>query len=172
MLRPSLKVVPNAKPNKQAARRIQIRDSIWADAAAAVWDRKKEKGFCTIPRTLALLLALIDHLQKGKDASRVYFDLWCRAFDDYLVEISDEEAVSYSSGYTSGRSVRTWRERINILEKYGFIRVQGSGIKRYATILLVDPHKAVKKLYEDNQIPKNWWAAFNQRAAEIGCTLP
>jgi len=120
-----LKVVPQQK-NKSAAKREQIRDSLWPDSASLVWDRRKEKGFCTIPRTLALILTLIDHLQKGKDASRVYFDLWCRAFDDYLIEVSDEEALAYSAGYTSGRNVRTWRERILVLEKFGLIRIEAS----------------------------------------------
>jgi hypothetical protein len=166
-----LKVV--AKPqSKSAARREQLRDALWPDAQSLVWNRKKEKGFCTIPRTLALILTLIDHLQKGKDASRVYFDLWCRAFDDYLVEVPDEEIFAYSAGYMSGRSVRTWRERINVLERYGFIRVESSGTKRYANILIPDPHKVVKTLHEQGHVPKNWWAAFNQRAAEIGCVLP
>jgi hypothetical protein len=166
-----LKVVPQPK-NKSAAKREQIRDSLWPDAASLAWDRKKEKGFCTIPRTLALILTLIDHLQKGKDASRVYFDLWCRAFDDYLIEVSDQEALAYSAGYTSGRNVRTWRERILVLEKFGFIRIEASGTKRYANIFIVDPHKVVKKLHEQGHVPKNWWNAFNHRAAEIGCVLP
>src|SRR5258708_4219270 len=121
MAHAQLKVVPPQK-NKSAVKREQIRDALWPDAASLVWDRKKEKGFCTIPRTLALIFTLIDHLQKGKDASRVYFDLWCRAFDDYLVEVPDEESLAYSAGYTSGRNVRTWRERIHVLEKYGFVR--------------------------------------------------
>lgn len=172
MARPNPNVVPNAKPNRSAARRLQVRDGIWPDASSFAWDRKKEKGFCTIPRTLTLILTLIDHLQKGKDASRVYFDLWCRAFDDYLIEISDEQALSYSSGYVSARGVRTWRERIIVLEKYGFIRIQKTGTKRYGAIFVVDPHKVVKKLHEKDQIPLNWWAAFTQRAAEIGCLLP
>ena len=171
MLRSPLKVVPPPK-NKSAARREKIRDGLWPDSASVVWDRKKEKGFCTIPRTLALILTLIDHLQKGKDASRVYFDLWCRAFDDYLIEVPDEEALAYSAGYTSGRNVRTWRERIHVLEKHGFIRVESSGTKRYANIFIVDPHKVIKKLNEQGQVPRNWWNAFNQRAAEIGCALP
>lgn len=172
MAQPKLKVVPSTKPNKSAVRRLQVRDGIWPDAASFAWDRKKEKGFCTIPRTLTLILTLIDHLQNGKDASRVYFDRWCRAFDDYYIEVSDEQAFSYSSGYVSGRGIRTWRERIKVLEKYGFIRIQKTGTKPYGAIFVVDPHKAMKQLHEKGEVPKNWWAAFSQRAAEIGCVLP
>lgn len=171
MATPQLKVVPPAK-NKSAARREQIRDGLWPDSASLFWNRKKEKGFCTIPRTLALILTLIDHLQKGKDASRVYFDLWCRAFDDYLVEVSDEESLAYSAGYVSGRNVRTWRERIHVLEKLGFVRVAPSGTRKYADIFIPDPHKVVKQLHERGQVPVNWWNAYTRRAAEIGCVLP
>jgi hypothetical protein len=166
-----LRVVSKPK-TKSAARRELVRDAIWPDAVSVAWDRKKEKGFCTIPRTLPLIMTLIDHLQKGKDASRVYFDLWCRAFDDYLVEVRDEETLAYCAGYISGRNVRTWRERIHVLQKYGFIRVEAAGTKRFANIFIVDPHKVVKALREKDQVPRNWWSAFNQRAAEIGCVLP
>lgn len=53
-----------------AARRLELRDQLWPDASSVVWNRKEEKGFCTIPRTLPLVMTLIDQLEKGKDASR------------------------------------------------------------------------------------------------------
>jgi hypothetical protein len=171
MAHPAPKVVASNKTRGQT-RREELRDQLWPDAASLVWNRKKEKGFCTVPRTLALVMCLLDQLQKKKDASPVYLDLWCRAFDDYLIEVTDEPAFGYSAGYMTGRGVRTWRERVRLLEKWGFIRVKASGSRKIAYIFLVDPHKAVKLLHQKDQVPESWWNTFNHRAGEIGAVLP
>jgi len=55
-----------------AARRIQMRDQLWPGEADRLWHRRTEQGFSTIPRTLPLVMTLIDDLKgKGKDTSRV-----------------------------------------------------------------------------------------------------
>ncbi len=119
-------------------------------------------------------MTLIDALaDKGKDAGRVYFDLWGRAFDDYLVEVSDEEAFAFSSGYSHpGRNVRSWRERVHVLENLGFLQISPRGSKRYGYILLLDPHKVIKKLHQQGKVTPNWWGAYTKRASEIGCVVP
>lgn len=155
-------------------RRELLRENLWPGLSTELWNRKKEKGFCTIPRTLSLIMTLIDILaEKGKDASHVYLDLWCRAFDDYLLEVSDEEPFAYSSGYSSvGRNVRTWRERVRVLESLGFVHVKAIGSRKFGYILLPDPHKVVKKLHAKGNVPDNWWGAYTKRASDIGCVLP
>ena len=169
-----LKVVQSTSINKAAAKREQLREQLWPGFSAELWDRKKEKGFCTIPRTLPLIMTLIDLLgEKGKDSSRVYFDLWSRAFDDYCIEVSDEEEFAFSSGYDAPtRNVRSWKERITVLEKLGFIHIAPKGSRRFGYILLLDPHKVVKKLHQLGKVPPNWWGAYTKRATDIGCTLP
>src|SRR6266404_6012226 len=109
-------------PNKVALRRRQLRDGFWPDEAGKLWHRTTEDGYSTVPRTLPLVMTLIDELKdKGKDIARVYFDLWCRQIDDSFVEVTDEESFAYSSGFTTtGRNVRSWRERIEMLRDLGF----------------------------------------------------
>jgi len=117
----------NTKPGTMPAqRRQELRDELWPDASKIVWNRKAEKGFCTIPRTLPLIMTLINHLSpKGKgDASRVYHELWCHAYDEGFVTLSDEGEHAYAAGYvTPGRGIRSWRERLEVLRDLGFIRV-------------------------------------------------
>ena len=63
---------------------------IWPDVKPEhLWDRAEFTGFTTIPRTLSLILRVIDGLDSRR-LSRVYFDLWCRSFDDYVIDIKDE----------------------------------------------------------------------------------
>lgn len=167
-----LRVVPK-RPNKAAARRVEIRDNLWPGAGPEIWDRHAESGFCTIPKTLPLIMTLIDDLEKGKNASRVYLDLWCRGFDEGLVEVTDEDVFAFSAGYdTPGRGVRSWRERIEILEELGFIRVKPNGSRKYGYILLRHPHKVIQELRGDGKIDDAWWGAFLKRTTEIGCVLP
>ena len=74
---------------KAATRRLQLRDTLWPGIEAQLWHRTTEDGWSTISRTLPLIMTLIDLLKPGKDASRVYLELWCRQFDDSFVQIDD-----------------------------------------------------------------------------------
>ncbi len=156
-----------------AARRVQMRDQIWPGEAERLWHRTKEDGFSTIPRTLPLVMTLIDDLKgKGRDASRVYFDLWCRQMDDSFVEVTDEEAFAYSCGYsTPGRNVRTCRERTDLLRELGFISGRPDGSRKYGYVLLHHPHLVVADLQKTGRIKPEWWWAFTKRATQVGAIL-
>jgi hypothetical protein len=119
-------------------------------------------------------MTLIDELKgKGRDTSRVYFDLWCRQIDDSFVDVNDEESFAYASGYsTPGRNVRSWRERIDILRDLGFVSVQPNGSRKYGYILLLHPHRIVSDLRAQGKVSDAWWGAFSKRASEIGAVLP
>ena len=58
------------------------------------------------------------------------------------------------------------------LSELGFVRVAPNGSREQRYILLVDPHKVVRKLKDDAKIPQDWWGAYTKRASEIGYTLP
>lgn len=173
-----LKLVPPTNRRSAAAiaaaKREAQREQLWPGSSATIWSRKTGKGFCTIPRTLGLVMTLLEHLtEKGKDVSRIYMELWCRAFDEYLIEVSDEETFAYASGFVApGRNVRSWQERIDILVKLGFIEVAPRGSKRHGYILLHDPHKVIKQLRAKGHVPANWWGAYTHRAVQIGLQLP
>jgi hypothetical protein len=161
-------------PNKAALRRRELRDRLWVGEGEKLWHRTTEDGYSTIPRTLPLVMTLIDDLKrKGRDISRVYFDLWCRQIDDSFVEVTDEESLAYSSGFsTPGRNVRSWRERIEMLRELGFISVQPNGSRKYGYILLHHPHRVVCELREQDKVSDPWWGAFSKRASEIGAIMP
>jgi hypothetical protein len=59
-----------------------------------------------------------------------------------------------------------------VLAALGFIKVAPYGSRKQGYILLVDPHKIVKKLKEEGKIPNEWWGAYTKRASEIGYALP
>jgi hypothetical protein len=164
------------KINAAEAKRISLRNQVFPGAAVELWDRHQATGFTTIPRTLGLIMTLIEQLadrRKGHDVSRTYFELWCRAFDDYFIEVTDVETFAFAAGFVSrGRNVRSWEERIATLTELGFVRVAPNGSKKRGYILLVDPHVVVKKLKDDGKVSAEWWGAYTKRAIEIGYVLP
>ncbi len=159
---------------KVAARRLALRDQLWPGETQDLWHRTTEDGYSTIPRTLPLVMTLIDDLRgKGKDTARVYFDLWCRQIDDSFVEVGDEEAFAYAAGFTTpGRNVRSWRERLEVLRKLGFISIQPNGSRKFGYVLLRHPHRVVAELKSKGKVSDAWWGAFTKRASEIGALIP
>jgi len=154
-------------------KRVNLREQIFPGCAGELWNRKQVNGFTTIPRTLNLIMTLIDQLtdrKKGHDLSRTYFELWCRAYDDYFIEVSDADAFAFAAGYVT--RVRSWEERISVLAELGFVKVAPNGNKKQGYILLVDPHRVVKQLKADGKITAEWWGAYTKRASDIGYLLP
>jgi hypothetical protein len=162
---------PSGKSRKLSRRREALRDALWPDAATQVWSRHEGKGFTTIPRVLPLIMRLATELSQKGDPSRVYMDLWARAFDEGLITVHDEEDMAYSAGYSGPRAVRTWREHLQTLEQVGFIRTKEQGNREIAHILLLDPLKVAVKLNAKGKVPSAWWTALVTRCSEIGAQI-
>jgi hypothetical protein len=163
-------------PSHLALRRIQIRDSLWPDAADVTWHRKTNDGFATIPRVLPLVMHLITILSKKGEgnASNVYLELWAQAPDEMIVTIRDESACAYAAGYSGTRAERTWRERLLTLSELGFIRIKPHGLRDIGHILLLNPLLVCAQLRRSRSkdVPEAWWTAFVQRASEVGAKIP
>lgn len=151
-------------------RRVKIRKEFWPKVGAGdLWDRKSFKGFTTIPRTLPIIMRIIDGLD-NKTAGRAYIHLWSLSFDDYVIEIRDESEAAYHAGYTGQRAIRTWRERIDVLEEFGFVRVQKGPNGTYNYILLLEPHVVVEELRKGKLVDDNDYNAFRTQLINIGAT--
>jgi hypothetical protein len=175
--------IPAAAENKKGAemtrrmtaydqRRRERRDSLWPDAKAAIYDKSDENGFCTVPRTLVLVSALIRFMSKN-DPSRVYLDLWMRQRDDGYVDIEDAAEMAAASGLTGTRAIKSWREKLDELQRLGFIRIRGKGNQKYKYILLLHPHDVVQLIRQANgdRIPDWWWSYFETRTDDIKARL-
>ena len=147
-------------------RRVDLRDQLWPESRAWV----AEKGFFQAPRTLPLLMSLISskEISGKKDASTAYFELWARNWGEGIVEITDEHDHAFAAGYEGTRALRTWRERIYLLEKAGFIKIAPIGGRQVGAILLVHPQDVLDKLRADGRIKDNWWNAYVVRKTKTG----
>lgn len=147
-------------------KRVKLREQFWPDQD--VWEGTQETGWFGAPRTLPLILALLGSkdLSGRCDPTRVYLELWSRHLSGGIVEMKHEGDHAFAAGYIGSRGVRTWQERMKILEKNGFIKTQQIGNQRYSYVLLVHPTAAVQRLYDTNKITKVWWQTYCSRQIE------
>jgi len=134
-----------------------------------LWNRKKNKGFISLPKTMPLVMALIDSLcPKGKPTSRTYFALWCRTWDGPMAEIKDERIAAMESGFSGPKATYTWRERMKWLVDKGFIIAKGT-TGEYDFVLILNPHLVLRALREKGEISDDkLYNSLIQRAVEIG----
>jgi hypothetical protein len=149
--------------SRKTDERSALRERFWPDAKA--WTGENSMGWFRAPRTLPLLCTLLKSkkLRGHHDLASVYVTLWARHLDSGVVEIVSEKEMAYESGYTSGRALRTWQERMALLENLGFIKSQPIANQKYRYVLMVDPASAVAALHKRGLIDESWLATYDAR---------
>ncbi len=157
--------------SKIQKKQLELRNRLWPDLdEKRLWHRKRNDGFITIPRTMPLVCKILDGLTSGRPASRPYFDLWCRSWDEAFVTISDERERAFYSGLTGQRAVYVWRERMSSLENLGFIDIKPGPRGKFNYVLLWNPHAVIEEAREKGSpnIPDVDYYALTERITEIG----
>jgi hypothetical protein len=153
--------------SKGKERALLMRTEYWPDVPGKhLWDRTKCSGFTTVPRTLALIMTIIDSLSKNQPAGRVYFGLWCRTYDESVVIIENPMSLAFEAGFSGERAVTTWRQRMQALKELGFIDSKPGSSGEFHFVLLYNPHWAVWKLRP--KIQEQAFMQLQDRAMEIG----
>ena len=150
-----------------------LRARLWPDLSEdELWDHKKFGGFTSIPRTMPIILSIINDLTKGTPASSTYLELWCRAFPEMYVSLAKPDEHAFYSGFIGQRARRTWMDRIRKLRDLGFIYVAEGSAGELSHSVIINPHIALKRLKERKQ-PGLSTAKYNaliERANDIGAT--
>lgn len=155
------------KATAGSKKREKLRREFWPNEDA--WTMTNEVGWFRAPRTLPLILQLINSQQisGSTNPGNVYLELLARHIDNGVVEMSSESEHAFAAGYTGSRAIRSWQERMQILEKSGFIKTSAIGNQKYKYVLLVHPTVAMQKLQKEKKIPDNLWKAFRARQIEV-----
>lgn len=148
-------------------KREKLRKEFWPNAD--IWTLTNEVGWFRAPRTLPLILrALSSHQVSGKtDPSSTYLELLARHIDNGLVEMVSEADHAFAAGYEGSRGVRSWQERMKILEDTGFIKTQKISNSRYRYALIVHPTVVMHNLYKAGKISSDLWDAYRARKIEV-----
>jgi len=153
-------------------KREQYKSEFWPGEIAWTGEAP-EKGWFRAPRTLPFILVLLSNKKvtgSTADPGSVYLDLLARHRDSGVIEMANEGDHSYAAGYPGTRGVRTWKERMALLESLGFIKSRKGGNQQYKFVLLVHPTIAVKKLRDKGKIDTHWWESY--RARQIDAKEP
>lgn len=164
-------IIGNAKPKKRISQRqLKLRARLWpTHSDGHIWLRQKHDGFTTLPRTILLILSIVDDLA-GIPVGAAYLELWCRAFDEGFVTLAKQREVASHVGFDGQRGERTWRTKMKHLADLGFIDTQSgpSGPMSYALIL--NPYLVIRRLHDQKQLGlrEDKYNALVERAGEIG----
>jgi hypothetical protein len=137
-------------PRKTASeRRKDLRQRLWPDILdEELWIRTQKTGFTTIPRTMPLLMRIMDTLAgKGTPVSLSYLTLWCWTYDEALVEIRHPKQFAYESGFSGPRAESLWKGRMRKLEELGLIRSKPGLSGDYHYVLLLNPILVIERHY-------------------------
>jgi hypothetical protein len=153
--------------SKGKERALQMRFENWPDVPDAhLWNRARCHGYTTVPRTVAMVMNIIDSLSKNQPAGRTYFGLWCRTYDESVVIIENPLSLAFEAGFSGERAVTTWRQRMQSLLDLGFIDAKPGSSGDFHFVLLYNPHWVVWKL--KTRIQPQAFMQLADRAVDIG----
>ena len=152
--------MPGKKTNTADERREKIRLEHWPDEE--LWTGVNEKGWFPALRTLPLIMSLLNSkaISESKAPASVYFELLSRQITSGIIEMDHEGDHAFAAGYEGARAIRTWQERMRLLEDIGFIRIVGMGNQPFKYVALVHPTVAVQRLYDQDRVSEDWWKAY------------
>lgn len=158
-----------ARRRTMSERAKQLREEFWPEVGDdELWHRKRNDGYATIPRTLAIVMAVIDSLTKNKPAGGVYLVLWCRAWDQPMLTIDNPSVFAAETGFSGERALATWRQRMKTLKDLGFIDSKPGASGDYHYVLILNPHLVARKLKA--KIQSGLYMRLYERGQEIGAT--
>lgn len=156
--------------NAIAKKQLAQRELLWPGMEAWLWHRKNNKGFATIPKTMPLILQIMNDLSNGKPVSSTYLGLWCATWDNSMVNVAKHQEMAHAAGFTGQRANYTWSGRIKVLQELAFIDVKAGRSGQISHVLIWNPHMVIRKHHE-KRTPGLVEANFNallERALDIG----
>ena len=154
--------------SKIEAQTKRLRNNLWPDAETKIWDYKTSDGWLNIPRSMPVIMRLLDSLTKGQPVSATYLELWCRTYNNGFVTANRPREMAFFSGFDGERAERTWVSRIRKLHELGFIDIKGGPSGPDSYILIHNPYTPLKRLRDNGQISERFWNALIARMIEIG----
>lgn len=158
------------KGNAIAQKQLAQRDLLWPEAKLCLWDRLANKGFATIPKTMPIVLQVMDDLSNGKPVSSTYLGLWCDTWDNSMVNITKPQDMAHAAGFTGQRATYTWGGRMQILKQLNFIDIKPGRSGPISHVLIWNPHHVIR-WHHAQKTPGLVEANFNallERALDVG----
>ncbi|MEP2232721.1 MAG: hypothetical protein ABJP70_05835 [Erythrobacter sp.] len=134
-----------------------------------LWDRTERDGFATIPRTMPLILNIMDDMSgKGFPVGNTYFEMWCRLYDELFLTLNRPEEMAFYAGFSGQRALRTWKDRVKRLEKLGFVDIKSGPLGELSFAVFFNPYHVIKRAHLKGEVIEDKYRALVIRANEIG----
>jgi len=134
----------------------------------ALWRRKSNDGYTTLPRTLPIVMQILDQQTKGQPAGHTLFCLWARSPDHPLVTIENPSTFAAEAGFKGQRAVDSWRRRMKSLQSLGMILTKPGASGDLHHVLLLNPNIAVEVLKMRNLLQQGIYSRFVDRLMDVG----
>jgi hypothetical protein len=160
----------NREANAIAQKQLAQRNALWPTLQPLLWDRKAHKGFATIPKTMPIILKIMDEMSDGKPVSSTYLGLWCATWDNSFVNITKANEMAHAAGFSGQRAEYTWGARMKILKSLAFIDYKPGKSGPISHVIILNPHKIIQH-HHDKKTPGLVEASYNMlidRAVDIG----
>jgi hypothetical protein len=158
---------PISRTAKLAAARLSTRMELFPGVTESqLWNRKRENGFATVPRTLPLICLIADSLTKKTPVSGTYLDLWCRVYDEGFVKLDKPQEMALGSGFTTARGPSIWATRLDLLQQHGFIKLAPGAFGNRSYALVFNPYWVIRNKRE--VIEPKLYNALMAQAMAIG----
>jgi hypothetical protein len=123
-----------------AKKQLALRELHWPGMDIWLWNRKAHKGFATIPKTMPLILKIMDEMTKGAPVSSTYLTLWCNTWDNNFVVLSKPGDLALASGFGGQRGEHTWATRMKKLHELEFIDIKPGRSGPMGNAIIWNPH--------------------------------
>jgi hypothetical protein len=166
-------VIAGRGKNRSILRRqLETREKLWPGVTNEhLWYRRDRDGFASIPRTMPLIMSIVDDLSgKGLPVGQTYFEMWSRLFDECFLVLNRPEELAFHAGFSGQRAVRTWKERVRRLRDLAFIDIQSGPMGELSYALFWNPYHVIRKHHAERRVREDKWRALIVRANEIGAT--
>jgi hypothetical protein len=135
-----------------AKRQLALRDQLWPDVGHYLWRRSVHNGHTTIPRTMPLVLKIMDEMTKGAPVSSTFLALWCSSLDNSFVSLSKPAELAAASGFGGQRGEHTWMGRIKKLQELRFIDIRAGKAGPMSHAIIWNPHFVIR-WHQHNKTP-------------------
>jgi hypothetical protein len=156
---------------RKALERASMLQELIPGGDALVWPRAGEGGWFQGPRSLPLILAVVNTKQfRGNvDIASTYLALLAENWGEGLVEIKGESDAAMLAGLRAdARGLRGWRDRMRKLEKLELIRIFPRGTQAIGYVVLMHPHDVLQRLRDKRKIDDGMWNLYQSKLRESG----
>ncbi len=154
---------------KAASRALKTRDKLWPDLdKRRLWIRTQKDGFTTIPRTMPIILRIMDDMSNRRPVASTYLALWSRVFDECMVTIPNPRELAFEAGFSGQRSEQTWSTRMQILLSLSFIDAKPGPSGPFNYVLLWNPYEVIDVHHKKKKVQEAKYIALYTRAQEVG----